>query len=228
MRSESEAPDKAVQRVTCPSLWRSAARAGWPRHHASQCISCSRPSLAFGEWPSGWAFVEPDRRGHRAPPSVAAPASSAPLVSARDNYSQPVAKAVTEAAATTGTPRRPRRPLRLRLRGRRDRKRRAASLLWWRPFGPTRAPRRGGPKLRRVVCRLRRRVSDGWYQVISGRSRHALTRRTRSNASVSPGLNRHADCAARSDQALVLPLSLLSRVVGKHRKLRPQRTGEAC
>jgi general secretion pathway protein A len=170
IRSESEAPDKAVQPGDEPVPVEVGARARLAAAPRFAMYFVLAASLAFGAV-ALWLGV----RGARppvaqAPPSVAAPAPSAPLVvGARPNSAQPVAKAsVTEAAATTGTPRPPEATAPSPTPAA------AATATGGRFFivvASFRTDTRASSVAAEVTALglpMRRRVSDGWYQVISG------------------------------------------------------------
>jgi len=170
MRSESEAPVKAVQPGDEPVPVEVGARAGLAAAPRFAMYFVLAASLAFGAV-ALWLGVRGARPpGAQAPPSVAAPASSAPLVvGARPNSAQPVAKAsVTEAAATTGTPRPPEATAPSPTPAA------AATATGGRFFivvASFRTDTRASSVAAEVTALglpMRRRVSDGWYQVISG------------------------------------------------------------
>jgi len=186
---------KAVQRVTSPSLWRSAARAGLGAAPRFVNVFRARGSLAFGAVALCWAFVEPDRRGAQAPPSVAAPLRRRHSCRRATQLSATVAKAVTEAAATTGTPKAAGGDLlRLDSRGRRDRNRRAlrycGGVLSDRHARLVRGGRSYGARSADAPTGLGR-----LDQVISGPFASRADARTRSTPP-SRRPYRHADCAA--------------------------------
>jgi type II secretory pathway predicted ATPase ExeA/cell division septation protein DedD len=169
MRSESEAPDKAVQPGDEPVPVEFDARirpAAAPRFAMYLVLAAS---LAFGGV-AIWLGLRGARPTEAlAPPSVAAPAASAPLVfSARPDPALAVANAsVPQAAATTGTPTPPEAtaPSRSAV---------AATATGGRfdiVVASFRTDARATPVAAEVAALglpVRRRVSDGWQQVISG------------------------------------------------------------
>ena len=168
MRSESEAPDKAVQPGDEPVPVEVGARARPAAAPRFAMYFVLAASLAFGAVALWLGVARPPVA--QAPPSVAAPASSAPLVvGARPTSAQPVAKAsVTEAAATTGTPRPPEATAPSPTSA-------AAATATGGRFVIVVASFRTDTRASSVAAEvtalglpMRRRVSDGWYQVISG------------------------------------------------------------